>query len=75
MNNAANIWGSKTVSGIELALVEQIEIESVLAALAASRANKFRGADVVAVAGVAVVEYDEKQFTGPAMADDEWATI
>lgn len=76
MNTATNIWGTKTNSySIETALLEQIEIESVLAELAASRANKFDAAAVIVASGVAVVEYAEKQFNGEGMADEDWASI
>lgn len=76
MTTATNIWGTTVKSSsLETAILEQIEIESALAELAASRANKFDGRAVVKAAGVEVVEYSEKQFTGPAMSDDEWASL
>ena len=62
-------------NAIETYLNEQEIISGVLAAMATSRANKFSGAAVVANAGVEVVEYSEKQFSGPAMGDDEWASL
>lgn len=75
MNTATNIWGTKSNYSLETAVLEQLEIESVLAELAASRANKFDAAAVIKVSGVAVVAYDEKQFAGEQFSDDEWATI
>jgi len=75
MNTATNIWGTKRNAGLETAIIEQVIIESVLADLAASRANKFDAAAVVAVSGVAVVEYEEKQFSGEGMSDADWAAI
>lgn len=75
MNTTTNIWGTKRNANLETAITEQLVIESALADLAASRANKFNGAAVVAVSGVAVVEYEEKQFSGPSMSDDEWSSL
>lgn len=74
MTTTMNIWGTKSYS-LETAVLEQLEIESALAELAVSRANKFDAAAVIKVSGVAVVEYAEKQFSGPAMDDSEWSTI
>lgn len=66
---------SNMTSAIEAALAEHEIIESVRAEMAKSRANRFSGAAVVQNAGVAVIEYAEKHFNGPSMADDEWASI
>lgn len=74
MNTTMNIWGTKSYS-LETAVLEQLEIESALAELAASRANKFDAVSVVMASGVAVVAYDEKQFAGEQFSDSDWATI
>jgi hypothetical protein len=58
MNNAANIWGTKT---------EQNLVETVALFVAFS--------SVAGVQGIEAQEAVEKAFTGPAMADDEWASM
>ena len=76
MGNAANIWGTKIVS-IESAVLAACELFAASAGeiVRAVDGDEFSGQELLALGQAEAVEYDEKHFAGPAMADDEWATL
>lgn len=64
MGSAANIWGTTVVS-----------IESAIQGYLNNEGDVFSGTELLALGQADAVEYVEKQFQGPAMSDDEWASL
>lgn len=65
-SNNSNIWGTTVVS-IESVVQAYLETQA--------QADVFTGEELLALGEAAAVEYVEKQFEGPAMSDDEWASL
>lgn len=76
MGNATNIWGTKVVS-IESAVLAACELLSASHGEInrAVDGDEFCGQELLALGQADSVEYVEKHFNGPAMSDDEWATL
>ena len=81
--SSKNIWGKSvatvSISAVVAAYINSgaVEVESAIDAIIepAVSGEAFSADEVLGANQAAVVEYTEKHFEGPAMSDDEWASL